>query len=226
VTRISRRAVLGAGAVAALSGCSADDAPRSAEPLGARPPAQPVEVVLRCRDSWGARPPTGHGVPHVVERLTVHHSAVALSDNDQATAQLRSFQREHQASGFTDIAYHRLIDLEGHVYEGRDPDTVGETYTQYDPTGHFLVCLLGHFDDQPLEPVQVDAMAGVLAWASDHYGVGTDTIAGHHDYDPVTACPGRRISAVLEDGSLAARVDEMLARGTPALRRQCGADAH
>ena len=185
-----------------------------------------MEVVLHCRDSWGARPPAGPGVAHVVERLTVHHSAVALTDNRRATAQLRSFQREHLSSGFSDIAYHWLIDLEGNVYEGRDPDTVGETYTQYDPSGHFLVCLLGHFDDQPIGRPQEDALAGVLAWAAEHYGVGSDTIAGHNDYDPVTACPGREVSALIDDGTLAARVDDVLARGTPALRTGCRSRAH
>ena len=212
---LSRRLVLGAGAAAAaLTGCSDDDPVRSSGRTG-----PPVEVILRGRRSWRGRPPTAPGTPHTVERLTVHHSAVPLSDDDRATDQLLSLQREHQASGFTDIAYHWLIGLDGTLYEGRDPDTVGETYTQYDPTGHFLVCLLGHFDEQTLGRAQVDALAQALAWAAGHYDVGTDTIAGHNDYDPVTACPGQRVSALLEDGSLADRVDGLLARGTPTLRK-------
>jgi len=41
-----------------------------------------------------------------------------------------------------DIPYHFLIDPNGNVYEGRNVFTVGETATEYDPTGHLLILVL------------------------------------------------------------------------------------
>lgn len=153
----------------------------------------------------------------------MHHSARPLTSSAEAPGQLRSLQAEHLRNRWSDIAYHWLLDPAGNVYEGRDPATVGDTFTPYDPTGHFLVCLLGHYDEQPVAAPQRAALAQVLAWASARFGVGTGTIDGHGSYEPTTPCPGRNVVAVLDDGSLRAEVDAWLALGPPRLRRVRGA---
>ena len=233
---MTRRGLLVAGAAAAgLSGCGGSTEPGPGRPASRRTPVAPeptpapvtapARVELLARGSWDARPAGPGTRRHTVERLTVHHSALRLDRNADAPAQLRSLQAEHLRNQWSDIAYHWLLDREGNVYAGRDPATVGDTFTPYDPTGHFLVCLLGQYDEQPVTAPQLAALAQVLAWATVGFGVGTDTIAGHGDHEPTTPCPGRRVVALLEDGSLVRRVEAHLAEGMPVLREVRGAEA-
>ena len=155
----------------------------------------------------GVPPRHGEPVPHTIERLTVHHSAVPLRDNSDAPGQLRAIQRDHQSQPWTDIAYHYLIDIDGNIYAGRDPAYVGDTFTPYDPTGHFLVCMLGDFDEQPLTRPGLSALVAILAAGAAQYDVDASTIAGHDHYEPSTSCPGRNIDTVINDGSLRTRVE-------------------
>jgi N-acetylmuramoyl-L-alanine amidase len=155
-----------------------------------------VEVI--CRRAWGADEPTGEFQRHRIRRLTVHHSGVVLTDNTKAPARFRSHQANHQARGWPDIAYHLLIDRHGNVYEGRPIRAVPDTATNYDPRGHFTVMCEGNFQEQRPSKLQVAALADVLAWAVERYGVGVRTIHGHLEYAD-TACPGRGLQRRLDE---------------------------
>ncbi|WP_127480460.1 N-acetylmuramoyl-L-alanine amidase [Nocardioides pantholopis] len=215
---LTRRAVLGAGLALGVAGCASDDAePEEPDAAARYGPDDPGAVVVRAREGWGAVPARDGAVEHEVTRLTVHHSAYRLRDNARAAAQLRSLQREHLGSGWPDIAYHYLVDLAGVVHEGRDPGTAGDSYTPYDTAGHLQVCLLGHFDAQPVTPAQLAGLTAILAWGAFHHGAGTDTIAGHGDHEPSTPCPGRNLTRIVHDGSLRAAVDRRLGEAEPRL---------
>jgi hypothetical protein len=162
-------------------------------------------------------------VAHTVARLTVHHTATRLDTNRHAPARARGHQRYHQDAGWPDLAYHFLVDANGNVYEGRPVSARGDTFTSYDPTGHFLVCCEGNFDEQDLPDAQFEALAVMLAWASGEFGAGTDTIAGHRDF-AATSCPGDRLAVQIADGTLRTRVEEMLAAGGITMTAVCGAD--
>lgn len=174
-----------------------------------------------CRAAWGARSPTGSFRRHRIRRLTVHHSAVALLDNRKAPARFRSHQAAHQAKGWPDIAYHILIDRHGNVYRGRPISAVGDTATEYDPTGHLLVMCEGNFDEQAPSKAQVAALVDVLAWACTRYDVRPRTIRGHRDWAQ-TACPGKRLHRLIADGTIRRRVRARLDAGGVALERLCG----
>jgi hypothetical protein len=181
------------------------------------------EVI--CREGWGARPAGPGFVRHTVRRLTVHHSGTEFADNRRAVARIRGAQRYHRgAKGFPDIAYHFIIDRDGNVFEGRPPDVKGDTPTDYDPTGHLLVCLLGNFETQDVPLRQRDALVDVLAWGADVFKVPTDRIAGHRDHAH-TLCPGRNLHAVVRDGTIRRLVDARLAAGGVRLARVCGVAA-
>jgi len=222
---LSRRRLLGAGALLGLAACSGEDAPASStddtRTGGVVAAPEPVTVPVLCRAAWGAAPARGEPVAHAVGRLTVHHTAVPLRDNAGAPGQLRAIQRHHQAQGWTDIAYHYLLDVDGNVYQGRDPMFAGDTFTTYDPSGHLLVCLLGQYDDQRLRPVVLEALARILACGAVAHEVSPDTIAGHGAYEPSTTCPGRRVDAVIDDGSLVGLVSDLAAR-SPKIDLVCG----
>lgn len=177
------------------------------------------EVI--CRAAWGAAPIQGQLVEHRIERLTVHHTAVVMGSNTRAPSRMRSYQSYHQESGWPDVAYHYLIDASGHIYEGRPVSARGDTFTEYDPTGHFLVCCDGHFDQHEIPAAQLASLANVLAWGSVTFGVGPSTIAGHRDY-AATTCPGSHLAALVADQTLRSMVEQRIAAGVSSLSSLCG----
>ena len=158
-----------------------------------------------CRAAWGAQPPSGDFTRHEIRRLTVHHSAVALTDNAKAPNHLRVYQEDHQQRGWPDIAYHLAVDRHGNVYQCRPIWAVGDTATSYDPTGHLLVLCIGDFDTQALPAAQLSATIDVLAWASARFGVPPRTISGHRDH-AATSCPGDALYGYIADGTVRRRV--------------------
>ena len=52
--------------------------------------------------------------------MTVHHTAAVLDSNHKIPARVRQHQRFHiDDRGWPDLAYHFIVDANGHVYEGR-----------------------------------------------------------------------------------------------------------
>lgn len=192
-----------------------DVAARTADPAAAMP------LAVLCRAAWGAAPPSGPYASHRLRLLTVHHTAVPHHDAREGPARVRLHQRHHLEAGFVDLAYHFVIDRDGHVYEGRPVDAPGETFTAYDPDGHFLPCLEGEFGSQEPSEAQVDALVELLAWAAATHGVPPTTIRGHRDYAP-TSCPGTALQRLVDDGSLQRRVTARLAGGGVQLQPVCG----
>lgn len=180
---------------------------------------------LLCRAAWGAGPQKGERPAHVIDKITVHHTAEVLRDNRRAPEILRGIQSFHQGRGFVDFAYHIAIDGNGHAYEARSQSIAGETFTEYDPTGHLLVVLLGNFEEQDVPDAQLASLADVLAWGSTTYRVDPETIAGHRDF-AATACPGTRLYEHLSDRSLHAMVGDRLASGGIELVTICGPEAN
>ncbi|WP_082964017.1 peptidoglycan recognition family protein [Mycobacterium sp. 852002-51961_SCH5331710] len=158
--------------------------------------------------------------------MTIHHTAVTLGDNSNAPARLRQHQRYHQEThGWIDIAYHLSVDRNGNIYELRKPELVGDTATNYDPTGHFLVVCEGNFDEEAVTEEQLNGAALAFAWAAQRFDIATDTLAGHRDASHDTSCPGADLYAHVVDDDLKNRVDGILAAGTVDLRTICGPQA-
>ncbi len=193
---ISRRALVSTTLAGSVGGLA----------VGQGPASGATRVVERiCRAAWGAQPVSGVFTPHVIKRLTVHHSAVALPSNRKAPQHLRAYQQDHQSEGSPDIAYHVAVDRRGNVYQLRPPWAVGDTRTSYDPTGHFLVLCVGNLQTQTLPATQLDATINVLAWASARFGVVPRTITGHRDH-AATSCPGNALYRYIADGTIRRRV--------------------
>ncbi|QZY47263.1 N-acetylmuramoyl-L-alanine amidase [Mycolicibacterium austroafricanum] len=186
----------------------------------------PASRVILCRDAWGAQPARPGGTPHTLNRLTIHHTAVALGANSSAPARLRQHQHYHQdTQGWIDIAYHFSVDRNGNIYELRNPGLVGDTATSYDPTGHFLVVCEGNFDEEQVTEDQLNGAALTFAWAAQQFNISTDTLAGHRDASADTACPGAGLYAHVTSGDLKSRIDGLLAVGDIELFPICGPEA-
>lgn len=160
---------------------------------------------------------------HTIERMTVHHTGVVLDDNRAAPSRLRGHQVFHLGKGWPDLAYHYAVDRNGNIYEGRSTDFKGDTATNYDPSGHFLVVAEGDFEHQTISDAQVGGVAGLLAWASNRFGVSSATIRGHRDWAS-TSCPGSGFYPMVADGTLAARVEALIAAGGVVLDAVCGTE--
>ena len=185
-------------------------------------PAATVSAI--CREAWGAQPPTGEFAEHTIERITVHHTAAVIEDNRLAPAITRQHQADHQGLGWPDLAYHFLIDRNGHIYQGRPDTAVGDTRTSYDPTGHLLIALKGNFEEQDLTEAQLESLVAMLAWGVGEFRVLPTEITGHRDW-AATACPGESLYALIESGELAAAVAQAVGDGPATLEISCGEDA-
>ena len=184
-----------------------------------------TSALLLCRDAWGARPARPGGRPHTITRMTLHHEAVVLGDNRNAPGRLREDQRYHQdQKGWIDIAYHVGVDRNGNIYELRSTKIAGDTATDYDTTGHFLVLCEGDFDHEVVSEAQLHGAALAFAWAAQNFGIATNTLAGHRDLAQ-TSCPGANLYAHLSSGDLKRRIDDLLAAGGVNLQHFCGSDA-
>jgi len=196
--------------------------PVFATPALPPPPRNSVSDVSLCRDAWGARPPFPGGREHTITRMTIHHTAVVLGDNRNITTRLRQHQRYHQDEmGWVDIAYHVGVDRDGNIFELRRTEIAGDTATNYDTTGHFLVVCEGNFDVEPVSDEQLDGAALAFAWAAQKFGITSQTLRSHQQVTPTTACPGANLQAHVSSGDLASRIDAFLVAGGVDLQPLC-----
>ena len=129
------------------------------------------------------------------------------------------------------ICFNRLADRAGRVSGfnfafGEDSRTeiAGDTATDYDTTGHFLVLCEGDFDQEAVSEAQLHGAALAFAWAAQNFRIASDTLAGHRDLAQ-TSCPGANLYAHVSSGDLKLRIDDLLAAGTVDLRSVCGPEA-
>lgn len=178
--RLTRRALLlaamGGAAVTALPGRAGAAAPR---PVPWWPP-----IVPRSEWDGGACKPTG--APDVgppVQRVVVHHTAIfARYAPGEAPGAIRQMCINHvRDRGFSDIAYHLLIDRYGVIYQGRAGSLLAPivgAHAQGFNLGSVGIALIGNFDqDEVPEPARV-SLVRTIAWLSQL-----------HDFDPAALTP-------------------------------------
>lgn len=220
----------GAVATEPASPTSASVTP-SAAPVSSVAPVPPPKATVApmlCRESWGALEPLpGDRRPNIpITRMTIHHTAVYLGDNSNAPARLRQHQTFHQNQrGWIDIAYHVSVDRNGNIYQLRAPEIAGDTATNYDPAGHFLVVCEGNFDEEQVTEAQLNGAALAFAWASQQFDVSPEVLDGHRDNSHDTACPGADLYSYVTNGDLKQRISDLVAAGGVDLQTICGPEA-
>jgi hypothetical protein len=144
-------------------------------------------------------------------RITVHHEGTKLELADDAAKKINAIQRWGMGPDkkWADIPYHFLIAPGGTIYEGRDPYTVGETSTEYDPAGHLLICCLGNRDTDTVPAAQLKALIQVISFASKKYRIPLDSLRTHKDFSKQTTCPGKYLSAWFENGFIKKEVGKL-----------------
>lgn len=151
-------------------------------------------------------------VPHEITDITLHHSGSAepLTEDDDPVEKLQQlYEWGAEERNWWDVPYHYLVDLDGTVYEGRNPQYAGDTNTRYDTRGHLLVTVMGNYDQQEPTDKQVEAISELMAWSADKYDLTEEDISGHYDLAD-TGCPGTHLRDVLKNGTLHESVREQL----------------
>ncbi|MBZ0199131.1 MAG: peptidoglycan recognition protein family protein [Ignavibacteriaceae bacterium] len=170
------------------------------------------EVTINPRSSWNASEPKPFA-NQVPVRITIHHEGTKFEKSDDATKHIKNVQTWGMGKdrNWVDIPYHFLIDPNGNVYEGRNVFTTGETATEYDPTGHLLISLMGNFEIQEVSPEQLDALIKLTAYCCKKYDISPGTIASHRDYSEQTDCPGKNLYFnYINNGYIKEKVKELL----------------
>lgn len=181
-----------------------------------RPPAIPLSPnTLRIVPvaEWGGTPADAtKGRVHDIRHITLHHGGTAFTRDKDVAEHLRNLQSWSQRDkNWIDIPYHYVIDLDGRVYEARDIRFAGDTNTEYDPSGHALIMVLGNYEEIEPNPAQLAAVADTMAMLARRYKLGVETIGSHRDHSKQTVCPGKNLYRFLQDGSLVEAVKMRLA---------------
>jgi hypothetical protein len=174
----------------------------------AEPPILPVSA-------WGGTAAdAAKAKTHTISRITLHHQGETYLLGTDPQAYLRRLQTwSRETKHWLDIPYHYVIDLDGNIYGARDIRYVGETNTEYDPTGHALIEVVGNFEEVEPNQKQLDAVVALMAMLVKKHGVSIDTIAGHKDHSAQTVCPGKNLYRYLESGYVREKVALLLAQG-------------
>ena len=161
------------------------------------------EIRILNRSMWQANEPRPYK-QHVPVRITIHHEGTKLVYGEVAAKKIKRIQVWGMGidRNWADIPYHFLISPDGSIYEGRDVNTVGETNTEYDPTGHLLISCLGNLEEQEITEAQLNSLIKLIAYSSKKYSLPIETLAAHKDYSKQTSCPGKNLYKYLENGYL------------------------
>lgn len=172
-----------------------------------------ADIDLVTRAEWGAKPALTGAIPHVLERITIHHTGVLSNPKRSLEDKLRGLQAFSQredklANGKTkpawpDIPYHFYISIDGRIGEGREVQFAGDTNTEYDPRGHLLIVVEGEFDQEKPTEAQMRSLENLLLWSVKKFGNQTKSVRsfidlkGHMDFSRQTNCPGKSLESEL-----------------------------
>jgi hypothetical protein len=171
------------------------------------------DINIIPRSGWNAAEPRVYKT-HVPVRITVHHEGTKLEVTADAAKKIKAIQTWGMGPdrNWVDIPYHFLISPGGQIYEGRNVNTVGETATEYDPTGHLLITCLGNLEQQEVSKEQLASLIKLIAYCSNKYNIPYQTMATHRDYSKQTTCPGKNLYQYFENGYIMKEVKTLVGK--------------
>lgn len=163
------------------------------------------------RSEWGWKPLTEKNNEAVINKITIHHGGVEFTKESDPVANIINLQQwSREEKDWIDIPYHFMIDLDGNIYETRPINYPGDTNTEYDPTGHALVEVMGNYETQKLSDKQLNSLVGIIAFLSKEFKVPLSEIKTHKDYSEKTICPGKNIYKYFQDSTIVKAVQVQL----------------
>ncbi|MFC5460099.1 peptidoglycan recognition family protein [Massilia niabensis] len=173
-----------------------------------------VDVPVVAVTDWGGTPADpARARRHSITHITLHHQGEPFKAGTDPRQYLRKLQTwSRNTKGWLDIPYHYIIDLEGKTYAGRDIAYAGDTNTEYDPSGHALIEVVGNFEEVEPNAAQLAAVVDVMAMLAKKYKVPVERIASHRDHDSKTVCPGANLYSYVQSGYFREKVAARLAQ--------------
>ncbi|GMU95812.1 MAG: hypothetical protein AMXMBFR50_13280 [Ignavibacterium album] len=169
----------------------------------------PTDLKVIPRAEWGWQPLTKSLPQHKIDKITIHHGGEFFTEDKNMIQYLRNLQSwSRREKKWIDIPYHFMIDLKGNIYETRPINYPGDTNTDYDVTGHALICVLGNYEEQKINQSQLNALVNLVSFLKDKYNVDEKNIRGHKDYSTQTVCPGKDLYKYIEDGTIVRMIHE------------------
>lgn len=125
-----------------------------------------------------------------IQKLVVHHSA-----SNSVTTKTADIERWHKQRGFSQIGYHKIIESNGNIVNGR-PETTQGAHAKGANQSSLGVCVIGDFENEVPSATQVTALISVLTdWCKAHK-LKTTNIYGHFNVpggSTKTSCPGNNL---------------------------------
>ena len=169
----------------------------------------PTDLKVIPRAEWGWQPLTKSLPQHKIDKITIHHGGEFFTEDKNMIQYLRNLQSwSRREKKWIDIPYHFMIDLKGNIYETRPINYPGDTNTDYDVTGHALICVVGNYEEQKINQSQLNALVNLVSLLKDKYNVDEKNIRGHKDYSTQTVCPGKDLYKYIEDGTIVRMIHE------------------
>ncbi|MCS7054145.1 MAG: DUF1343 domain-containing protein [Ignavibacterium sp.] len=160
-----------------------------------------IEIIKR--EVWGWQPITQAIPEHNIDKITIHHGGELFTEEKDVIQYLKNLQKwSRNEKKWIDIPYHYIIDLKGKIYEARQIIYPGDTNTDYDPTGHALICILGNYEEQTLNQLQLNALINLIYFLKERYKIPIEKIKTHKDYSTETVCPGKNLYKYFEEGTI------------------------
>jgi hypothetical protein len=148
-----------------------------------------------------------------IRYITLHHEGETFPNDKDPIQYLRELQEwSRQVKHWMDIPYHYIIDLYGRIYEGRKIEYAGDTNTDYDPTGHALICVVGNYEEISPNEIQLAAVVKLMTMLAEKYSLSPGAIKGHLDYSKMTVCPGKNLYQYLSNGYFREQVELNLSK--------------
>ncbi len=168
----------------------------------------PKKFNMVSRADWGAEPAKGEMKEHKPSYITIHHTGTPQKPARSIEDKLRGLQKFSQSentladgkkkAAWPDVPYHFYIAADGQIAQGREIQFVGDTNTEYDPTGHLLVTLEGNFENEKPTEAQMETTRAVVKFLAKKYKVPAKKIGSHKDYAK-TACPGENLQSQMDE---------------------------
>jgi len=129
-----------------------------------------------------------------ISKLVIHHSA-----SKAATTKKADLERWHKERGFSQIGYHKVVEANGSIVNGRSESTQG-AHAKGANMGTLGVCVVGDFETETPSPAQIKSLVTVLSeWCKTHK-LNSTNIYGHYNVPGATtdtSCPGKNMKSQL-----------------------------
>ena len=131
------------------------------------------------------------------DMIVLHHTGE--NDIDASAEQIHNWHLNQKWAG---IGYHFVIRKDGTIERGRPEWAVGSH--AYSENSHSLgIHISGDFEQAKPTEKQIDSCSALIADLCEKYNISCDRahIVGHGELMP-TACPGKNLQALLDNGAL------------------------